>query len=254
MPQQPRDYPLETHALWHRLFERQCRLIRDQAHPAFVTGLHALNLSAARIPRFEPLSERLQQLSGWTIHAVDGLLPGEDFFQRLAQRRFPVTWWLRAPDQADYIVEPDLFHDLIGHLPMLADPAVGDFIQAYGEAVSALHAAGEAKAVTALTRLYWFTVEFGLVAEVPAALRLYGAGLLSSYQESGWALEAPRVARDPADLLTMMRQDYVIDRPQARYFVVPGLAWLWRWSAADLQAAAREAATLPDLPVAELPA
>jgi phenylalanine-4-hydroxylase len=244
-------YPPETHALWGRLLLRQQALIRDLACPAFQVGLDALALTPEAIPRFEALSARLQPLSGWTVHAVDGLLPADDFFARLADRRFPVTWWLRRPDQADYIVEPDLFHDLVGHLPLLAHPAVGQFIQAYGAAVTEVAQAGEAAAVLALTRLYWFTIEFGLVGPVDRA-RIYGAGLLSSFTESQWCLHAPEVARVPADLATMLRQDYVIDTPQPLYFVLPDLDALWAWSPQDLVKAARHAATLPALPIPPL--
>lgn len=249
-PIQP-DYPAPAHALWGQLFERQQRLIRARACSEFKQGLAQLGLTNQGIPRFEALSERLDRLSGWSVHAVDGLLPAEDFFDRLAHRRFPVTWWLRAPEQADYIVEPDLFHDLVGHLPLLADPAVANFIQAYGKAVQTLAQRGETAAVLALTRLYWFTVEFGLVGPSHDP-RIYGAGLLSSFQESQWCLDAPNLDRRPAQLRAMMRQDYAIDRPQPLYFVVPDLHWLWQWTPDQLVQEAREAALDSTVPVPEL--
>lgn len=242
------DYSPAAHALWGRLFGRQQRLIEDRACPAFTAGLHALALTSDRIPRFEALSDRLTDLSDWTVHAVNGLLPPDDFFARLASRRFPVTWWMREEEQADYIVEPDLFHDLVGHLPMLADPAVGNFMQAYGQAVLTLFQSGETAAMEALTRLYWFTVEFGLVGPLNSP-RIYGAGLLSSFQESQWCLDEPRVDRRIADLEAMMRQAYVIDVPQPRYFVIPELEVLWHWTPAELIAKARNVATLPLEPV-----
>jgi phenylalanine-4-hydroxylase len=242
------NYPATTHALWGRLFERQQALIADRACIQFTQGLAALALNPDRIPRLDALSERLTELSGWTVHAVDGLLPAEDFFERLAHRRFPVTWWLRSPEQADYIVEPDLFHDLVGHLPMLADPAVGDFIQAYGQAVHTLAQAGESAAVQALTRLYWFTIEFGLVGPAHAP-KIYGAGLLSSFQESQWCLDAPQVIRRSADLNVMMRQAYAIDVPQPLYFAIPSLAWLWQATPTVLISEARRACALKTEPV-----
>jgi len=247
MPTQP-AYPASQHALWGQLLTRQRQRIADLACPQFQRGFAALGLTPNAIPRFVALSTQLDHLSGWTVHAVDGLLPEADFFGRLARREFPITWWLRDADQADYIVEPDLFHDLVGHLPMLTDPAVGDFIQAYGQAVTALVDRGETAAVTALTRLYWFTIEFGLVG-TPGRPELYGAGLLSSFHESHWAIHAPAVDRCPADLIAMMRQAYAIDRPQPRYFVLPELDQLWRWTPPVLTTAARQAAQEPDVPV-----
>lgn len=251
-PIQP-EYSPATHALWGSLFARQCKLIEGLACPEFNRGLVALELSTATIPRFDQLSRRLTDLSGWTVHAVDGLLPAEDFFARLAARRFPVTWWLRTPEQSDYIVEPDLFHDLMGHLPMLADPSVGDFMQAYGHAVQMLVENGEKVAAEALTRLYWFTVEFGLVGP-SAGPKIYGAGLLSSFQESHWCLDEPRVDRAPANLHTMMRQTYAIDCLQPRYFTIPSLSWLWQWSASALMEAARATVGMPLLAIPPLAA
>lgn len=238
------SYTPEEHGRWNRLFLRQQKLIREQplACAEFLPGLEALGLPEGEIPRFSVLSKKLEKLSGWSVVAVEGLLPSAVFFEHLAHRRFPVTWWLRDAQQEDYIVEPDLFHDLFGHLPLLVSPAVADFVQRYGQAVLGL--AGNERAQEALAHLYWFTVEFGLTGS-PASPRAYGAGILSSFHELKASVLDPAVQRRPADLGAMMTQGYAIDKPQPLYFVIPQLEWLWAWSAPQLQAEALRAIYAP---------
>ncbi len=135
-------------------------------------------MGETHIPRFDALNAVLQAATGWTLVGVQGLLPELDFFEHLANKRFPVTWWIRRPDQIDYIAEPDLFHDLFGHVPLLMNPLFADFMQAYGRGGVKAHGIG-ADALQNLTRLYWYTVEFGLIA-TPQGLRIFGAGIVSS--------------------------------------------------------------------------
>jgi len=148
--------------------------------------------------------------------AVPGLLPDLTFFEHLANRRFPVTVWIRTPEEFDYIVEPDIFHDFFGHVPLLFQPVFADFLQAYGRGGLKAHALG---AIEMLARLYWYTVEFGLI-ETPAGLRTYGAGILSSGGEVPYSVDSPNPNRIGFDLLRIMRTRYKIDTFQETYFVI----------------------------------
>lgn len=156
--------------------------------------------------------------TGWQIVGVEGLLPELDFFTHLAHRRFPVTWWIRRPDQIDYIEEPDLFHDLFGHVPLLMEPQFADYLQAYGQGGVKAHHIGP-EALMQLARLYWYTVEFGLIREA-GGLRIYGAGIISSKGESIYCLESAAPNRIGFDLERVMRTRYRIDTYQKTYFVI----------------------------------
>ncbi|HEY3800461.1 MAG TPA: phenylalanine 4-monooxygenase [Caulobacteraceae bacterium] len=217
VPQDWAAYTPAEHALWDRLFARQARQLAHRAHPAFLKGLDALHLSKPGIPDFAELSERLTRATGWRVVAVPGLVPDEVFFAHLARREFVAGRFLRRPDQIDYLQEPDVFHDLFGHVPLLSDPVFADYMQAYGE--GALRAA-RLGATHRLARLYWHTVEFGLI-DTDAGLRLYGAGIVSSHEESRYALDDPRPARLAFDMRRVMRTRYRIDDLQAAYFVIP---------------------------------
>lgn len=172
------SYTAEEHDRFKRLFARQMEHIVGRACDPFIASLHQLG-DPSEIPRFDDLNHRLERVTGWRIVAVPGLIPEHDFFALLAQRRFPITDWLRTEDEFDYIVEPDLFHDLFGHLPLLFNPVFADYMQAYG--TGGLKAEG-LHALEYLSRLYWYTVEFGLL-NTPEGLRVYGAGILSSLGE-----------------------------------------------------------------------
>jgi phenylalanine-4-hydroxylase len=216
IPQDWRAYTGAEHAMWDRLFARQAELLVGRAVPAFLNGLDVLHLSKPGIPDFEELSERLMQLTGWRVVAVPGLVPDEVFFEHLANRRFVAGRFIRRPDQIDYLQEPDVFHDLFGHVPLLADPTFADYMQAYGE--GGLRAA-RLGAIERLARLYWHTVEFGLI-ETPEGLRIYGAGIVSSHGESLYSLEDPRPPRIAFDMPRVMRTRYKIDDYQSAYFVI----------------------------------
>ena len=230
VPQRWDDYSDAEHALWRRLYQRQIRLMPGHACDAFLDALAGLD-AAARIPDFEHTSRALARASGWTLVAVPGLIPDLAFFRLLSERRFPVTRWLREPAEFDYIVEPDVFHDFFGHVPMLFNPVFGDYMQAYG--LGGLKAA-RLDALTMLARLYWYTVEFGLVAD-PHGLRIYGAGILSSGGEVLHALDSPGARRVPFDLERVMRTGYHIDRYQDTYFVIESFEQLFRESAPDFE-------------------
>jgi phenylalanine-4-hydroxylase len=195
---------------------------------------HSLEkLDASReIPNFEQTTRALKRATGWQIVAVPGLIPDLTFFEHLSERRFPVTRWLRKPEEFDYIVEPDVFHDFFGHVPLLFDPMFADYMQAYG--TGGLKAA-RLDALKMLARLYWYTVEFGLIA-TPAGPRIYGAGILSSGGEVVHAIESPRPQRIRFDLERVMRTDYNIDRYQDTYFVIDSFENLFSATAPDFTA------------------
>jgi phenylalanine-4-hydroxylase len=223
VPQHYDGYTADEHAIWRTLFARQSGLMAEHAAPEFMAGLRLLGVEANRIPVLEEASERLQRLTGFEVIGVPGLIPEADFFAHLAERRFPVTVWMRRRDELDYLVEPDLFHDFFGHLPMLAHTVFANFIQAYG-AIGA-HAQTPA-AMKMLARLYWYTVEFGLVA-TPRGLRAYGAGILSSSGETVYAGKATGPARIGFDLQRVLRTDYLIDAYQKTYFVLDDIEQLF---------------------------
>jgi phenylalanine-4-hydroxylase len=212
------DYGGEDHDVWRHLFERQSKLLPGRACGEYLRGLECLGMAADGIPDFRQLSDILERATGWRVVAVPGLVPDEVFFAHLAARRFPATNWIRAPEQMDYLQEPDIFHDVFGHVPMLMHPVFADYMAAYGR--GGLKAA-RLGALTNLARLYWYTVEFGLIRR-EEGLRIYGAGIVSSSAESAYCLESPRPRRVAFDLMRVMRTDYLIDRFQDTYFVIDG--------------------------------
>lgn len=214
----------QEHAVWDTLFERQARLLPGRASKAWLRGLDVLRLSRPGIPNFEELSERLMAATGWRVVAVPGLVPDDIFFDHLANRRFVAGNFIRRADQLDYLQEPDVFHDVFGHVPMLADPVFADYMQAYGQ--GGLRSLGFG-ALHKLARLYWYTVEFGLVEE-EGALRIYGSGIVSSRGESLFALDDPSPNRIAFDLRRVMRTRYRIDDYQQTYFVIPSFEELLR--------------------------
>ena len=228
IPQGWDAYTAQEHRTWVTLYERQQAVLPGRACDAFLKGLDALDLHGEGIPDFARMSETLRGLTGWTVVAVPGLVPDAVFFDHLANRRFPAGSFIRAADQLDYLQEPDVFHDVFGHVPMLTDPVFADYMQAYGRGGARALELGR---LANLARLYWYTVEFGLV-ETPAGLRIYGAGIVSSRAESVFSLEAPDPNRLGFDLERVMRTPYRIDDYQQVYFCIPSLEAL---QAATLQ-------------------
>ncbi len=212
------DYQAEDHATWGTLYLRQRELLLGRASDEFLAAQDEMGMSPHAIPRFDQLNEVLGAATGWTVIGVEGLLPELDFFEHLANRRFPVTWWIRRQDQVDYIEEPDLFHDLFGHVPLLMNPVFADYMAAYGRGGVKAHALGP-EALANLTRLYWYTVEFGLIREADG-LRIYGAGIVSSKGESIHCLDSASPNRIGFDLERIMRTRYRIDSYQKTYFVI----------------------------------
>jgi phenylalanine-4-hydroxylase len=243
-------YAPAEHEVWLTLYERQLELLPGRACDPFLKGLEALDLHRAGIPEFARINEELKRLTGWSVVAVPGLVPDEIFFEHLANRRFPAGRFIRRPDQLDYLQEPDVFHDVFGHVPMLTDPVFADYMQAYGQ--GGLRARGLGR-LTNLARLYWYTVEFGLL-ETAQGLRIYGAGIVSSRAESLFALDDPSPNRLGFDLERVMRTPYRIDDFQQVYFVIPSLEALLAASLQDFASLYARLEGAPDIPIAEITA
>lgn len=222
IPQDWERYTDAEHEMWRRLYRRQAEMLPGRAAEAFMDGLTKLDLNEGGIPDFRRLNEKLHGLTGWTVEAVPDLVPDAAFFRMLAGRRFPAGRFIRKPEEMDYLEEPDVFHDVFGHVPMLTHPAFADFMAAYGE--GGLRSL-EFGALDHLARLYWYTVEFGLM-KTPEdghdGLRIYGAGILSSKGESVFALDDASPNRIAFDAERVMRTDYRIDDYQQTYFVIDG--------------------------------
>jgi len=246
VPQHWSRYTPEQHGIWNRLFERQQAQLARRVVPAFRTGVEVLGLGAHGIPRFEALNERLSAITGWSVVAVPGIVPEEVFFHHLANRRFVAGRFIRTPAQLDYLQEPDVFHDVFGHVPLLADAAYARYMQAYGEAGVR---AREGPILRHLARLYWYTVEFGLM-RARDGLRLFGAGIVSSNGESAYALDSREPLRIGFDVCRIMRTEYRIDSFQKNYFVIDSFEDLVRRTAdADFTELYAQLAALPSIPV-----
>jgi len=218
------DYTPTEHEVWATLFRRQREVLKGRACNEFLENQERFGMTPDAIPKFQDLNKVLKAGTDWEIVGVEGLLPDEIFFDHLANRRFPVTWWIRKPEQLDYLSEPDLFHDLFGHVPMLLNPVFADYVQAYGRGGVKAHKLG-ADALMKLTRLYWYTVEFGLI-DTPEGVRIYGSGIVSSKGESIHSLESASPNRIGFDLERIMRTKYKIDTYQQTYFVIDGFQQL----------------------------
>ena len=242
------DWPRYTpgeHQVWVTLYERQAALLDGRACDQFLKGLEALDLHGQGIPDFNELNAKLNALTGWTVVAVPGLVPDGVFFEHLANRRFPAGRFIRRPDQLDYLEEPDIFHDVFGHVPMLTDPTFADYMKAYGEGGLKAMKLGR---LPNLARLYWYTVEFGLM-QTPEGLRIYGAGIVSSRGESVFSLEDPSPNRLGFELVRVMRTPYRIDDFQQVYFVLPSLQRLLDDTLQDFGPIYQRLEGLPDLAI-----
>ena len=211
-----RSYSTDEHAVWDELYARQLEILPGRAASAFLAGLKRLDLARGGVPEFDRLSAELTALTGWSVVPVPMLIPDHVFFWHLANRRFPAGNFIRSRAEFDYIREPDVFHDVFGHVPMLADPVYADYMQEYGRAGWKAMRYNRLKALGAL---YWYTVEFGLIQESDG-VKAYGAGILSGPSEAVYALEAHSPNRIMLNVDRVMRTDYVIDDLQPTYFVI----------------------------------
>ena len=243
------DYTDIDHEIWRRLFERQSRLLPRRACDQYLAGLEGLGVAADGIPDFERLSDILDRATGWRIVAVPGLVPDGVFFAHLAARRFPATNWIRRPEQMDYLQEPDVFHDVFGHVPMLAHPVFADYMEAYGK--GGLRAAGKG-VLHNLARLYWYTVEFGLINRADEGMQIYGAGIVSSKTESVFCLEDASPSRIHFELLRVMRSKYRIDDFQQVYFVIGSFEELFEATLQDFGPIYQQLQNLSDLEITSI--
>jgi phenylalanine-4-hydroxylase len=241
-PQNYAAYGAQDHDTYRRLYERQEALLAGRACDAFIRALPSLGVKD-RIPRFEEINERLYKATRWEIVAVPGLIPEVPFFTLLANRRFPVTDWIRTPQEFDYIVEPDVFHDLFGHVPLLFNPVFADHMQEYGKGGLKAH---RLDACEMLSRLYWYTIEFGLIRQ-PEGLRAYGAGILSSPGELQYSVASPEPQRLPLNIERVMRTRYKIDTFQQTYFVIDSFQELFEKTAPDFTPIYERVRRLPEL-------
>lgn len=225
IPQGWDRYTAAEHAIWDHLFERQAKMLPGRVASEFNDGLDVLRMTKPGIPDFDELSERLMKATGWQVVAVPGLIPDDVFFDHLANRRFVSGNFIRTPEQLDYLQEPDIFHDVFGHVPLLANPVFADYMQAYG--IGGQRAANGG-VIEKLSRLYWYTVEFGLIRGSADDLKIYGAGIVSSYGESLFALDDPSPNRLGFDVRRLMRTKYRIDDYQQNYFVIDSFEDLLR--------------------------
>jgi len=219
-----RSYSGQEHHRWDRLFDRQAKLLPGRACDVFLEAQAKLELSRGGVPDFAALSARLSALTGWSVVAVAGLIPDDAFFEHLANRRFPAGAFIRPEAEFDYLEEPDVFHDVFGHVPLLADPVYARFLQAYGEGGRRALGLGQ---LHNLARLYWYTVEFGLL-RTPHGLRIFGAGIMSSPAETVFSLEDSSPNRILFDLERVMRTKYIISDFQQSYFVIDSFEQLLR--------------------------
>jgi phenylalanine-4-hydroxylase len=240
------DYSADDHATWATLYARQREILPGRACDEFLRAQDAMGMTPDRIPKFADINAALRAATGWTLVGVEGLLPELDFFDHLANRRFPVTWWIRRPDQIDYIEEPDLFHDLFGHVPLLMNPVFADYMEAYGLGGVKAHGIGP-HALQMLTRLYWYTVEFGLIRQADG-LRIYGSGIVSSKGESIHCLDSAAPNRIGFDLERIMRTRYRIDTYQKTYFVIDSFEQLMEATRPDFTPIYARLDALPDFP------
>jgi len=240
------SYARSDHETWATLFKRQQQILVDRACSEFIENQQKFGMSPDAIPKFDELNRVLSKATGWELIGVEGLLPELTFFDHLANRRFPVTWWIRRPDQIDYISEPDLFHDLFGHVPLLLNSLFADYMQAYGAGGVKAHGVNP-EALVNLTRLYWYTVEFGLIKQADG-LRIYGSGIVSSKGESIYSLESPAPNRIGFDLTRIMRTRYRIDTYQKTYFVIDSFEQLMRATEPDFTPYYGELAALESIP------
>lgn len=216
VPQHWDELTAEDHWVWDTLFARQKTLLHGRAVREFEEGLDVLSLSRSGIPDFDELNAKLGERTGWSVVAVPDLIPDEVFFRHLSRRRFPVGNFIRSPKQLDYLGEPDVFHDVFGHVPLLAQPAVAEFMMELGQlGLQAL----ELDAIDRVARLYWYTVECGLARE-DGATKIYGAGILSSFGETHYCLESAKPRRLKFDLRRVLRARYRPDEYQQCYFVI----------------------------------
>lgn len=241
-------YTEEENKTWQFLIDRQMEVVQHRACDAYLQWLALLNMPKDHIPQCQEISAAMMHATGWSVEPVPALIPEDEFFTLLTARKFPAASFIRRWDEIDYLKEPDIFHEYFGHCPMLIDPRCADFMQCYGEL--ALKASPEER--RHLARLYWFTVEFGLI-QAKEGLRIYGGGILSSKGETTYCLEDSKVIRKPFDIIDALRTPYRVDIMQPIYFVIQDFSDLYQLTEVDLLAKIHMAQELGEYPPAFIP-
>ncbi len=224
MKQEYDNYTSESHHVWELLYQEQAQVLANRATSTFLNGIKTIQFESNKIPRFTTINNILRQSTGWEVYAVPGLIDNKPFFELLAQKKFPATTWLRTLAQLKYIEEPDMFHDVFGHVPLLSEPYFAGFLN--GMSQIALKYIEHNSAIELLSRLYWYTVEFGLIIE-NKNIKIYGAGILSSPGESVYSL-SDTATHYPFDLEHILSTPYIKDCFQGQYFVAQSYEQLYR--------------------------
>jgi len=224
MRQEYENYTDEDQEVWQILYERQIKNLPGKATEDYLTGIKTVNFQAEKIPVFEEVNEILKESTGWRVHVVPGLIPNKEFFELMKNRNFCATTWLRKKEELDYLEEPDMFHDVFGHVPLLTNQPLCDFLADLSR-IALKHISSDA-AIEAVARLYWYTVEFGLIQE-EAGLRIYGAGILSSSGETEHSLYSDKPKRIAYDVAKIIETPYIKDRYQETYFVIDSYEQLY---------------------------
>ena len=233
------SYTKEENQIWHELFVRQKPIVQNRACDEYLQGMKILNLVDDHIPQCPEMTKALQSATGWSVEPVDALIPADYFFQLLSECKFPAATFIRRREELDYLKEPDIFHEFFGHCPLLTNQAYADFTQMYGRLC--LKASPEDREM--LARLYWFTIEFGLI-KTSKGLRVYGGGILSSKNETIYCLESDIPERRSFDVLDVFRTPYRIDIMQPIYYVIESFDTLFQLTEVDLIGLIREARAL----------
>lgn len=242
------QYTADEDAIWHELYQRQITIIENRACDEYIEGLKKLNLPTDRVPQCKEVSAVLTAATGWAVKPVAALIPFDEFFYLLANRQFPAASFVRSREELDYLKEPDIFHEVFGHCPMLTDPVYADFVHTYGKIGLKANNADR----ILIARLFWFTIEFGLI-NTTAGLRIYGAGILSSKEETLYALESQIPERKPFDALEALRTPYRYDTKQSVYFVMNDYNSLYNLTNTDIIALINRSRELGEYPMPTQP-
>lgn len=236
-------YDAEENNVWNVLYTRQMAVIQERACLEHLIGLKKLALDQKCIPQLPEVNQQLQKLTGWSVHPVTALISAEDFFTLLANRQFPAATFIRNMEELDYVTEPDIFHELFGHCPMLTEPVFADFVQEYAKFVLTC----PQNDWPLLQRFFWFTVEFGLIS-TPQGLRVYGGGILSSIGETSYSIESMLPQRQLFNPLAILRTPYRIDQKQSIYFVIQDYQELYHFTKTDIASLLKQAHVLGEFP------
>lgn len=225
MEQHYENYTSEDQLVWQLLFDRQMNILPNLASKDYLDGIKAIGFESERIPNFEQMNKNLSKITGWEVCVVAGLIPNKEFFELLAKQQFPASTWLRKLDQLDYLEEPDMFHDVFAHVPLLTNQNFCDFLK--GLSKIALQFIDNEEAIESIASIYWYTVEFGLIKTSDKILQIYGAGILSSSSESLYSLQSEIPKRLPYNVELLAKTPYIKDKFQEQYFVIESYQQLY---------------------------